>query len=78
MGPLGVVGLGVGEEHAGPLQSGAGDPGGSVDPFVGGLGGGEALFGLVVAFEGGGQQAEVVGDAAGDGGRDRELLGIGR
>lgn len=55
-GSLGVSGLAAGEEHPGPLQTGASQPGGGLDPLVGECRSGEVGVGLVVAAERGGEQ----------------------
>ena len=77
-GPLGVPGSVAGDEHSGPLQPGAGQPVGGVDPLVGGGGVGETAFRLVEVAGGRSQDGEVVGHGPerSSGGED-ELAGIG-
>ena len=47
-GPLTVAGLAAGQEHPGPLQPGAGQPGGGLDALVSSGGSGQARLGVVV------------------------------
>src|SRR5437899_2718286 len=64
-GPRGLSGSPAGEEHAGPFEAGAGQPGGRSQSLMGSVRGFEMTTGLVEAAFDGGEEPEVVVDGPG-------------